>query len=106
MKILFAAQEDAWGGVLHLLRGKFPQHEFVASGRFGFDSLNGFDILIPTMAAVKREHLADADSLLRLGNCSGRGWRTEQEDGKTYCMPYPYTDDGKQLIVGWKTAIK
>ena len=69
MKILFAAQEDAWGGVLHLLRGKFPQHEFVASGRFGFDSLKGFDILIPTMAAVKREHLAGADSLKLIQQC-------------------------------------
>lgn len=69
MKILFAAQEDAWGGVLHLLRGNFPQHEFVASGRFGFDSLKGFDILIPTMAAVKREHLAGADSLKLIQQC-------------------------------------
>ena len=69
MKILFAAQEDAWGGVLHLLRKKFPQHDFVASGRFGFDTLKGFDVLIPTMAAVKREHLDEADSLRLIQQC-------------------------------------
>ena len=69
MKILFAAQEDAWGGFLHLLRKKFPQHDFVASGRFGFDTLKGFDVLIPTMAAVKREHLDEADSLRLIQQC-------------------------------------
>ncbi len=69
MKIIFAAQEDAWGGVLHLLRNAFPQHEFAASGRFGFDTLKGFDILIPTMAAVRREHLAEADSLKLIHQC-------------------------------------
>ncbi len=63
MKILFAARSDAWGGALDLLRKELPDHEFEASGRFGFDSLKGYDVLIPTMSLVDREALASADRL-------------------------------------------
>ena len=52
MKILYAAPENAWGGFLNLIRSKMPQHQFVASGRFDVDTLEGFDILIPTMCRV------------------------------------------------------
>lgn len=69
MKILFAAHENAWGGCVHALRKLFPRHEFVASGRFGFDSLEGFDVLIPTMARVGREELASADRLKLIQQC-------------------------------------
>jgi len=41
----------------------------VASGRFGFDSLRGFDVLIPTMSAVRREHLEEADRLQLIQQC-------------------------------------
>lgn len=75
MKILFAAHENAWGGFLDIIKKQLPQHEFVASGRFGFDSLEGFDVLIPTMSVVGREQLASADRLKLIQQC-GAGLET------------------------------
>lgn len=69
MKILFAAHENAWGGFLGLLKNELPQHEFAASGRFGFETLKGFDVLIPTMSAVNRNHLVGSDRLQLIQQC-------------------------------------
>lgn len=69
MKILFAAHEDAWGGVLGMLRKELPEHEFIPTGRFGFDTLKGFDVLIPTMTVVKKKHLLEADRLRLIQQC-------------------------------------
>jgi phosphoglycerate dehydrogenase-like enzyme len=69
MKILFAAPEKAWGGFFGLIKKELPQHEFVASGRFGFESLKGFDILIPTMSVVDGERLAKSDRLRLIQQC-------------------------------------
>ena len=69
MKILFAAHENAWGGFFGLIKKELPEHEFLASGRFGFDSLKGFDVLIPTMTVINREHLAGADRLRLIQQC-------------------------------------
>ncbi len=75
MRILFAAPENAWGGFFGLIKKELPQHEFEASGRFGFDSLKGFDVLIPTMSAIRREHLEEADRLRLIQQC-GAGLET------------------------------
>ncbi len=75
MKVLFAAPENAWGGFFGLIRKELPQYEFEASGRFGFDSLRGFDVLIPTMSLVRREHLEEADRLQLIQQC-GAGLET------------------------------
>lgn len=72
MRVLFAAHEDSWGGFLDRMRSELPGHEFVAAGRFGFDSLKGFDVLIPTMARVTRETLETGDRL-RLIQQAGTG---------------------------------
>ena len=69
MKVLFAAHENAWGGFLGLIRNELPQHSFSASGRFGFENLRGYDVLIPTMSVVRREHLVDADRLRLIQQC-------------------------------------
>ena len=69
MKILFAAHENAWGGFFGLIKAELPQHSFEASGRFGFESLRGFDILIPTMSIVGRQQLATADRLQLIQQC-------------------------------------
>jgi phosphoglycerate dehydrogenase-like enzyme len=69
MKILFAAQEYAWGGFLSMLKTKLPQHEFHASGYFGFDTLQGFDVLIPTMSIVDRKTLSKSDRLKLIQQC-------------------------------------
>jgi phosphoglycerate dehydrogenase-like enzyme len=69
MKILFAAHENAWGGFFGLIKTELPQHTFQASGRFDFESLKGFDILIPTMSIVGREQLAKADRLRLIQQC-------------------------------------
>lgn len=69
MKILFAAHENAWGGFLGLLKTELPQHEFEASGRFGFETLKGFDVLIPTMSIVNGNHLAGSDHLRLIQQC-------------------------------------
>jgi phosphoglycerate dehydrogenase-like enzyme len=69
MKILFAAHENAWGGFLGLIKTELPEYEFEASGRFGFETLKGFDVLIPTMSIVNRDHLASSDHLQLIQQC-------------------------------------
>ncbi|NPV03612.1 MAG: lactate dehydrogenase [Syntrophaceae bacterium] len=63
MKILFAAPEKAWGGVLGLLREALPEHEFVALGHFAPESLKGYDVVIPTMSRITGPLLDGADRL-------------------------------------------
>lgn len=69
MRVLFAAPENAWGGVLGMLRAEFPEHEFEATGRFGADTLKGYDIMIPTMCPVTREMLRESDRLRLIQQC-------------------------------------
>ncbi|HUN55002.1 MAG TPA: 2-hydroxyacid dehydrogenase [Smithella sp.] len=69
MKILFAARENAWGGFLQILKAKMPQHEFHASGYFGFKTLEGFDVLIPTMSVVDKNALSTGDRLKLIQQC-------------------------------------
>ena len=69
MNILFAADENAWGGFFGLIKAELPQHHFEASGHFGFESLRGFDVLIPTMSRVGRAQLATADRLRLIQQC-------------------------------------
>ena len=69
MNILFASQENAWGGVLGMIRSELPQHHFEASGRFGVDTLKGFEILIPTMCRVTQELMKDGDRLRLIQQC-------------------------------------
>ena len=69
MKVLFAAHENALAGILRLMKVEFPQHEFVASGGSRFESLKGFDVLIPIMSAVSRELLAGGDRLRLIQQC-------------------------------------
>jgi phosphoglycerate dehydrogenase-like enzyme len=69
MKVLFAAPENAWGGFFHLIRNALPEHSFHATGGFDFESLRGFDVLIPTMTPVTRERLKSADRLRLIQQC-------------------------------------
>lgn len=69
MRILFAAHENSWGGFFGLIQSELPMHEFVATGRFGLDSLKGFDVLIPTMCLVTRETLESGDRLRLIQQC-------------------------------------
>lgn len=69
MKILFAAPENAWGGFLGLIRKELPGFYFEASGRFGFDDLKDYDILIPTMSSITRSMLAESDRLKLIQQC-------------------------------------
>jgi phosphoglycerate dehydrogenase-like enzyme len=69
MKILFAAPENAWGGFLGMIRSKMPQHQFTASGRFDVDTLDGFDVLIPTMCPVSSTMLNQPHSLRLIQQC-------------------------------------
>jgi phosphoglycerate dehydrogenase-like enzyme len=69
VKILFAAPENAWGGFLGLIGSAFPQHQFVASGRFEVDTLKGFDVLIPTMSRITKEMLEEGDQLRLIQQC-------------------------------------
>ena len=63
MKVLFAAPEAAWGGILQRFREALPQVEFVATGSYQIDSLSGYDALIPTMSKVGAELLQTSDRL-------------------------------------------
>jgi phosphoglycerate dehydrogenase-like enzyme len=69
LKILFAAKEDAWGGVLHQIREQLPQHEYIVNGSFDISSLQSYDILIPTMSRITAELIATADQLKLIQQC-------------------------------------
>jgi phosphoglycerate dehydrogenase-like enzyme len=63
MRVLFAAQEDAFGGMFHRFQHAFPDIEFVAAQGYELTSLQGFDVLIPTMSKITANLLATADRL-------------------------------------------
>jgi phosphoglycerate dehydrogenase-like enzyme len=69
MKILFAAPENAWGGFLNLIRSELPEHQFDATGGFSIDSLEGYDVLIPTMTRITNEMIAQSDRLKLIQQC-------------------------------------
>lgn len=69
MKVLFAASENAWEGVLGAIRKRLPDHQFDASGGFRVDNLAGYDVLIPTMADITPELLDTADRLRLIQQC-------------------------------------
>ncbi len=69
MKILYAAHEMSWGGFLGFIREELPEHEFIATGGFWIESLEGYDVLIPTMCRVTRETLEGADRLRLIQQC-------------------------------------
>ena len=69
MNILFAAPENAWGGFLNLIQSAVPEHEFKATGGFHIDTLEGYDVLIPTMTTVTQATLNSADRLKLIQQC-------------------------------------
>jgi phosphoglycerate dehydrogenase-like enzyme len=69
MNILFAASENSWGGFFDIIRSELPQHHFKATGKFKIDSLEGVDVLIPTMTAVTEDILDGADRLKLIQQC-------------------------------------
>ena len=69
MKILFAAPENAFGGFLPMIRSELPEYDFEVTGRFGVDSLKGFDVLIPTMTSTTRKMLEESDRLRLIQQC-------------------------------------
>jgi phosphoglycerate dehydrogenase-like enzyme len=69
MKILFAAHKCSWGGFFGMIQSELPEHQFEATGRFGVDSLKGYDILIPTMCTVTREMMESGDRLKLIQQC-------------------------------------
>ena len=63
MKVLIAAEENAWGGMIQQFRQMLPDVEFTASAGHAAESLAGYDALIPGMAKVTPELLKTADKL-------------------------------------------
>lgn len=63
MRVLIAADENAWGGMIQSFRQTLPDVEFVASAGHAAESLAGFDALIPGMCKVDARLLATADRL-------------------------------------------
>lgn len=63
MRVLIAADETAWGGLIPAIRQTLPDVEFVASAGHAAESLSGFDALIPGMCRVDASLLATADRL-------------------------------------------
>ena len=63
MRILFAAEEHAWGGIFHKFRQAFPDLEFVAANGYDTNNLAGFDVVIPTMTKLTPDLLKTADRL-------------------------------------------
>ncbi|MCH8551249.1 MAG: 2-hydroxyacid dehydrogenase [Natronospirillum sp.] len=62
MKVLFAAPEDAWGGILGHFRTALPDVEFIAGGLNPAD-LSGYDVVIPTMSRIDQACIETADQL-------------------------------------------
>lgn len=62
MRVLFAAPETAWGGILQRFHEILPGVEFVAGG-FNPTSLAGFDVVIPTMSRIDGALIRGADRL-------------------------------------------
>ncbi|PTY37219.1 lactate dehydrogenase [Saccharospirillum sp. MSK14-1] len=62
MRVMFAAPETAWGGILARFRAALPEVEFVATG-FNPTSLAGFEVVIPTMSQLDADLIAGADRL-------------------------------------------
>ncbi|WP_244563422.1 hypothetical protein [Pantoea rodasii] len=63
MRVLIAADEHAWGGLIPSIRQTLPDVEFVASAGHAAESLAGFDALIPGMCRVDARLIATADRL-------------------------------------------
>ncbi|WP_277914990.1 NAD(P)-dependent oxidoreductase, partial [Erwinia billingiae] len=63
MRVLIAAEENAWGGMIQQFRHTLPDVEFTASAGHAAESLAGYDALIPGMAKVTPELLKTADRL-------------------------------------------
>lgn len=63
MKVLIAAEENAWGGMIQQFRQMLPDVEFTASAGHAAESLAGYDALIPGMAKVTPALLKTADRL-------------------------------------------
>lgn len=63
MRVLIAAEENAWAGMIQQFRQRLPDVEFIASAGHAAESLAGFDALIPGMAKVDRRLLQTADRL-------------------------------------------
>ena len=62
MNVLFAAPEDAWGGILHRFRTALPEVTFTAGG-LNPNTLAGYDVVIPTMSRIDAGLLQTADRL-------------------------------------------
>jgi phosphoglycerate dehydrogenase-like enzyme len=84
MKILFAAPAKAWGGFLDLIRVELPEHHFEATGSFTVDTLEGFEVLIPTMCQVSQELLETGDQLRLIQQC-GSGLEMVDLDAARRC---------------------
>lgn len=69
MRILFAASENAWGGFLGMIRSELPEYQFEASGSFQVKTLEGYDVLIPTMCQVTGDLLKTGDRLKLIQQC-------------------------------------
>lgn len=63
MKVLIAAEETAWGGMIQQFRQTLPDVEFIASAGHAAESLAGYDALIPGMAQIGDKLLQTADRL-------------------------------------------
>ncbi|MEM6160286.1 2-hydroxyacid dehydrogenase [Erwinia sp. P6884] len=63
MRVLIAADENAWGGMIQQFRQTLPDVEFIASAGHAAESLAGYDALIPGMAKVNDALLQTADRL-------------------------------------------
>ncbi|MCP4602965.1 MAG: lactate dehydrogenase [Proteobacteria bacterium] len=83
MKVLFAAKENAWGGFLHKIKEELPEHQFEATGGFMIESLEGVDVLIPTMTLITEEVLASADRLKLIQQCGSGLESVDMEAAKT-----------------------
>lgn len=63
MQVLFGAPSMAWGGVFAQYKQALPELDWHSLDEYQLNSLQGVDVLIPTMTPISRELLASADRL-------------------------------------------
>lgn len=94
MNILFAAPADSWGGFFELLQADLAGHRLQATGRFGIDTLEGIDVLVPAMSEVSRETLASADRLQLIQQCGAGLDRVDLEAAARMNIPVANVPSG------------
>jgi phosphoglycerate dehydrogenase-like enzyme len=69
MRILFAAPATAWSSIFTAIRSQLPEHRVETTEHLTIESLQGVDVLIPTMCTVTKGLLEGSEQLRLIQQC-------------------------------------